>query len=98
MFAKKGAPYALIVVVDDAVEGLQTTFLKDRQPHPYTNEMHTNEKICLDSFNNQNSKSLIGTTIRKQTTMIQHFNEKIKCLLEKMKTKNMSEGELVHLA
>jgi len=42
VFAKKGAPYALIVVVDDAVEGLKTTFLKDRQPHPYTNEMHTN--------------------------------------------------------
>jgi len=30
--------------------------------------------------------------------MIQHFNEKIKCLLEKIKTNNMSEGELVHLA
>jgi hypothetical protein len=43
--------------------------------------MHTHEKICVDSFNNQNSKSLVQTTIKKQTAMISHFNDKINQML-----------------
>lgn len=61
-YSKKGAPYSLIVVVD---EGITVKFFKDNAPHAYTNEMQTNEKICLDSFSNQNSKSLVKSTIKK---------------------------------
>lgn len=43
--------------------------------------MHKNEKICVDSFTNQkNSQSLIASTISKQTTMISHFNDKLRQL------------------
>lgn len=53
--------------------------------------MHKNEKICVDSFNNQNSKSLIASTITKQTTMISHFNDKLRQLEEKIKSNKLSE-------
>lgn len=43
--------------------------------------MHTNEKICVDSYQNQNTKSLVQTTIKKQSAMISHFNDKITQLL-----------------
>jgi len=54
--------------------------------------MHTNEKICVDSFQNQNSKSLVGTTIKKQTSMISLFNDKITQLLEKLKNNKLDES------
>jgi hypothetical protein len=77
-YSKKGAPFSLVVLVDSEIE---TKFYKDNNPYPFTNEMHTNEKICVDSLQNQNSKSLVGNTIKKQTNMISHFNGKIKTII-----------------
>lgn len=72
-------------------------FFKDNAPFPYTNEMQTNEKICLDSFSNQNAKSLVKSTIKKEALMISHFNEKISLLLERVGKNALSETELVEL-
>lgn len=51
----------------------------------------------MDSFSNQNSKSLIRSTIQKQSTMISHFNDKIILLKEKVQKNALSEEELCEL-
>lgn len=43
-------------------------------------------------MNNQNSKSLVITTMKKQTSMISHFNNKITHLLEKIRANKLEES------
>jgi hypothetical protein len=79
-------------------EGIEVKFLKDNAVYPYTNEMQTNEKICVDSYSNQNSKSLVMSTVRKEALMISHFNGKVSTLLQKVQKKTITEFELIELA
>ena len=76
-------------------EGIDVKFMKDSVNYPYTSEMQTTEKICVDSFSNQNTKSLVTSTVRKEALMISHFNEKISQLLEKVQKNALNELELI---
>ena len=90
----KGAPYYIIANPDESLPSIfKISETKESTPVRFAPEMERNDKLCIDSMYQQNSResSIIKKCVEKQSNMIAVHLEKIVGLQKKLKDEETCE-------